>query len=93
MIQFTVTTEGVTDLTGLPIQWGMSDEAGTTAHLTKTDGDDISVDGVKVFVVFNENDLNAVSPGQYYHELVITDANGNDIQAAVGTAHVFAVTL
>ncbi len=82
VIQFTI--EEVSDLIGYSANWAMSNRAGSTSHLSKALGGDIEIDDVKVLVSFYPSDFENIAEGEYYHELLLYDGEGNPIQAATG---------
>lgn len=77
--------EGVSDLVGASMTWGIrrskySDET----LLKKTAGDGISFVGAEAQITLNPTDTAALAAGPYYHECVLTDSIGNISTIFVG---------
>lgn len=87
-LQYTVLDENddPVNLTNATINWWLAESATSTAILTKTTADDISITDAAngVFqVTINPADTQNLE-GRYYHEAEVTDDAGNVATVAVG---------
>lgn len=81
---------GLTDLTGASVKWGMrSDKQATTSSLIKTTDDDISIVDNEVQILLRPEDTQGLK-GTHYHECELTDVVGNVSTVLVGTVTISA---
>jgi hypothetical protein len=83
------------DVSNFDIEWRLSDRYGDTALVSKgPNSADITVTGtdtnvVEVFLSGGEGGDTDLGPGEYTHELRVTDGNGDPYSVTQGTVTVF----
>jgi hypothetical protein len=86
-------TGAVVDLTGASIAWRMAKTAdmGNSLTMSKSVGSGITVasptSGVAV-VTINPTDTSTLIPGDYYHDLTVTDASARVVTVLSGRARI-----
>lgn len=83
-ISFTV--EDAETLEGASVKWFMAASAKAGVLLYKESPEGIDIDGNGFTVVLLPGDTEAINPSCYYHEAVITDADGHVVTVAIGKA-------
>ena len=82
-----ITIDGVDNLSGWTAQWVFSESlsSGGATLIEKTTSDDISIDGVVVYVDIWPSDTVSIDPSNtYYHELTLFDTESNPRVAVYG---------
>ena len=82
-LKFTI--DGVANLSGWTARYTVAEVRGGTALINKSTSDDISFDGVNVFVDIWPANTTAINQGSnYYHELTLIDPESNPRVAVYG---------
>lgn len=90
-IQITI-ADAETDLSGYKAYWSMAlDETSSPVLVKTTDGDFSDEGGIewvtdnRVRITLEKEDTDALTPGEYYHELAIEDGSGDSVIVSAGT--------